>query len=428
MSRFDKPPPTRGRPTPHAHEASRREAPRREAPSFDEPRVHPPRPRYALANVGGETVVAGDPRISAALAHALATDDQPRDRLTHGFHSYPARMHWATAERVLSALDVKGARVLDPFCGSGTVLVEARVRGHQAMGVDLNPLAVRLSRLKSDAMTADRREQLWLLSSELREASEARVQARDNVRAELPPTELRWYEPHVLKEMAGLLELITKVRDEQLREALTLVFSSLVIKFSRQRSDTAEELIERRIRKGLVSEFFERKALELCDRLGQLEAEVSGPLPHVIEGDALWLRETVARGAIDLVLTSPPYGGTYDYAAHHARRFAWLGIDAPAFAAHELGARRRGLSRQQFAKELHSALRSMRQVLSRDGMLVMLMGDGEHDGERVPADQLVEELATDALLEPVAIASQERPDFRGGAPRYEHLMALRPIW
>jgi len=389
----------------------------------------PVRPRLALSNTGGETRVAGDPRIAEALAHALATDDEPRDRLTHGFHSYPARMHWCTASRVIDALSVDGSRVLDPFSGSGTVLVEARVRGLEAMGVDLNPLAVRLARVKSDPLDHGLRQELALLGSEMRARSEERVIARENVRADLPPWELRWYEPHVLKEMAGLLGLIRAVEPPRLREALTLVFSSLVVKFSRQRSDTSEELLEKRIRKGLVSEFFERKVLELCERLALLEQEaVPGPTPRVEEGDARWLRETVARGAVDLVLTSPPYGGTYDYAAHHARRFAWLGIDGGALSSKEMGARRHNESPERFAREMHLALRSMRQVLSRDGWLVMLMGDGQHGDERVPADGLVEELAEGADLEPVAIASQPRPDFRGGPPRYEHLMALRPIW
>jgi SAM-dependent methyltransferase len=385
---------------------------------------HTPRQKYALDNLGGQTVVAGDPDVSAVLARALATDDVERDRLTHGFHSYPARMHWLTAQCVLDQFGAR--RVLDPFCGSGTVLVEARLRGIEAMGIDLNPLAVRLSRLKSTPMPAPLREQLAELATELRERSEERVQAREDVRAQLPPTEIRWYEGHVLKEMAGLLDLIKQVEEPSLREAATLVFSSLVIKFSRQRSDTAEEMIERRIRKGLVSEFFERKAHELCERMRDFAEEAGeGPAPRVEEGDAHWLRDHVARGGVDMVLTSPPYGGTYDYAAHHARRFAWLGMDSQHFQAKEIGARRHGLSADRFAKELQLSMKSIRSTLRDEGWLVMVLGDGQHGEQRVPADQLVEQLAEEAGFEPVAIASQGRADYLGGAPRYEHLMALR---
>jgi hypothetical protein len=389
------------------------------------PREPARRPRYALPHVGGETTVAGDPKIADLLAHALDVEDVDRDRLTHGFHSYPARMHWCTAARVLQGLDAGAARLLDPFAGSGTTLVEARVAGAEAIGIDLNPLAVRLARVKSDPLGEPRRARLITLASELRAASEERVRAREPVRADLPGDELRWYEPHVLKEMAGLLASIGEVEDRWLREALTMVFSALVIKFSRQRSDTSEEVVEKRIRKGLVSEFFERKALELSERLGELAEVARGPSVRVVQGDARHLTDHVAQGSIDLVLTSPPYGGTYDYAAHHVRRFAWLGIGAANLAQREIGARRHASSPERFAEELHAVLSSLRVCLAPDGLLVMLMGDGQHGRERVEADRLIEQLAEDTGFEPLALASQARPDFRGGAPRREHLMALR---
>jgi hypothetical protein len=380
--------------------------------------------RRALSHTGGQTLIAGEPRLAELLAHALDTGDVDRDRLTHGFHSYPARMHWATAERVLSGLGLGGARLLDPFCGSGTVLVEGRVAGYRGQGTDLNPLAVALTRLKSEPLDPARRAALARAASEVRVRSEERVRARDPVRAKLPPEELAWYEAHVLKELAGLLEEIDRLESVQVRGALRLVFSSLVVKFSRQRSDTAEQAVERRVRKGLVSEFFERKTAELVERLEALEQAVRGPQPQVREGDARRLRDLV-EGEIDLVLTSPPYGGTYDYVRHHQRRFAWLGLDPQNLAAGEIGARRRGAAPERFARELGLALKSIGQVMRRDGLLVMLMGDGQHGDERVPADELVGELAESFGFEPLAVATQARPDFRGGPLRGEHLMALR---
>jgi DNA modification methylase len=386
----------------------------------------PPRPRSALSQQGGQTWVAGDPTLSALLAHALDVGELGRDALTHGFHSYPARMHWATAARLLDELKLAGARVLDPFCGSGTTLVEARARGAIGYGVDLSPFAVRLARVKCDPLSPALRVQLREAASEVRAQSEELVQARAKVRAPLSPAEAAWYEPHVLKEMAGLFATIQELDQPALRETLTFVFSALVIKFSRQRSDSAEERVERRLRKGLVSEFFERKSFELAERLDALAEVVQGPLPEIAEGDARSLHEA-ASIKVDCILSSPPYGGTYDYAAHHARRFAWLGLSPAGLEAREIGARRHGAAAGRFSDELRAALWSMRQVLSRDGLLVLLMGDAElGDGVRVPADELIASLAEDAGLRPLAAASQERPDVRGGGPRAEHLMALAP--
>lgn len=382
----------------------------------------PPR-KLALSHIGGETVVAGDPTMCEVLVHALDVSSIDRDRLTHGFHSYAARMHWATPARLIEQLELQHKRVLDPFCGSGTVMVEAGVAGCEAYGVDLSPFAVRLSRVKTDPLSPDLRQELLLVASAIRTESEELVQARANVRAMLPPSEIGWYEPHVLKEMAGLFSRIEVVEDTTLREVLRFVFSSLVVKFSRQRSDTSEELVARRVRKGLVSEFFERKTFELAERLAALAEQQDGPPPEIVEGDARGLAAH-ARIQVDCIITSPPYGGTYDYVDHHARRLPWLGIPRATMQTQEVGARRRGGEAGRFVDEMRDVLRAMRGVLRTDGLAILLMGDGQHGDERVPADELIAGLAPDAGFTPVAVASQERPDFRGGTSRGEHLMAL----
>ncbi len=204
------------------------------------------------------------------------------------------------------------------------------------------------------------------------------------------------------------------------------MLSAIVVKFSRQRADTAVEKVERRIRKRPPTEFFVRKGQELADRWALLDAacpDVS-PEPRLFQGDARDLRNVLGPGlAADFMLTSPPYGGTYDYVDHHARRYAWLGIDPRPMKTREIGARR-NVSEEEGGKErwdneLGHALSSIVEVNRPGSLLVLLMGDGESKGERIDADAQIERLAPDAGLEPVAIASSPRPGDRG-----EHLMAL----
>jgi DNA modification methylase len=71
-------------------------------------------------------------------------------QFTHGFHLYPARMHPEIAKRLIAkyAVDTKKV-VFDPFMGSGGVLVESLLHGNNAIGIDLNPFAVLLSKVKT---------------------------------------------------------------------------------------------------------------------------------------------------------------------------------------------------------------------------------------------------------------------------------------
>lgn len=394
------------------------------------------RDRRALSQIGGPVRAHGEDALAGLLTRAWErAEREDQDVLTHGFHSWPARMHWALARTILEGT---GARtVLDPFCGGGTVLVEARVAGARSTGVDLNPLAIRLCEVKCDARPPEARRRFLANAEQVAAASEARVRGRVPIRVDLPPQEIEWYAPHVLKELGGLLEEIRTVSPFADRRALAMVFSSIVIKVSRQRADTAERVAAKRIRKGLATEFFLRKAHELAGRWARLAAVAKGPPPELLEVDALrlsihpWWR----RRKADLILTSPPYGGTYDYAAHHRRRIAWLGLDDRKLRRHEMGSRR-SLTRDEgiarWEREVDSMLSSMRAVLSDDGLIVLVTGDaqigeGPVGRHRIEAPAQLARLAPRRRLRVAAVASQRRVDYRGGPPRQEHLVALRPI-
>ncbi len=439
------------------------------------------RPRRSLSNLSGPIEARGDqafrfPLVAAMQAQVDAESgegDLPgRDSLTHGFHAYPAKMHPALA-RVLLEQFLLGptSEVLDPFCGSGTVAIEAMVSGWRCLSSDLDPLALRLARVKTERRSVRQRERFLELLEIVGDASTQRVRDRAPVRATISAEERSWYEVHVLKEMAGLLEEIRKVSDKRDRRALEMVFSSLVVKFSRQRSETAERPMDKRIRKGLVSEFFVRKGSELVERWTALSEVLPSKSnePRFVLSDARRLPETLSGDyRCDLILTSPPYGGTYDYAQHHTRRHAWLGLNAKHLRQGEIGARRelsggRGAENQGRADnhgagnrgagnrgagnrgagagnqgtgpgnrsvwddQLRSTLIAMRALLRKEAVVVLLIGDAEIGGQRVPADRQLERLAPEVELEFLAVATQPREDWRGGEPRNEHLVALRRV-
>lgn len=373
---------------------------------------------------------SGDRELAELLADALLGARRDADRWTHGFHVYPARMHPEIAARLCQRFVAKDATVLDPFCGSGTVLVEAMAAGARSIGVDLNPLALRLAALKCTRTDASTREGLLAVSREVVERTLAGVRARVDVRAPLSATMRRNWDAHVLRELAVLHRELGTVGDPFAREVLTLVFSAIVVKFSRQRADTSADAVQRNIGKSVPTRFFGRKTEELVRKLAELAAALPPRThaPRLVLGDAREL--AVGEASVDVVITSPPYVGTYDYVDHHALRWPWLGIDPAPLVKGEIGARRDattpgGAARWQ--RDLTRVLTKIATALRNDGLALWLAGDGEIDGRRIPADAQLRELAPAIGLEPIAVASQRRVDWRGGAPREEHLIALRKL-
>ena len=386
------------------------------------------RPRKALSDVGGPVRTAGDRPAAAILRRAFAaTDDADPDTLTHGFHAYPARMHPAIARTLVRELAAVGDVVIDPFCGSGTVIVESMVAGLRAVGVDLNPLAIRVAEVKCELRDARARARFVSTLEAVGEKSTDRVRKRAYAHAKLPRHELGWWDPHVLKELAGLREEITVVEDERDRRALEVLLSAIVVKFSRQRADTAEREEPKRIRKGLVTEFFVRRGRELVERWTALRdaAPKHAKRPKLFEDDARGLTRIVPRRVrARLIVTSPPYGGTYDYVQHHARRYAWLGLDPRRLERDEIGARRNLGNDDAIARwdrELGDALRAMARVTAPGAPIVLLIGDARIGRRTVDAKEQVRALASDLGLRAVAAASQQRRD-----DRCEHLLWLSP--
>jgi SAM-dependent methyltransferase len=405
--------------------------------------------RRSLTHVGGEVERAGHHETAAMLAEALdvapaaeprggaETDDPDRSHV-HGFHAYPARMHPTTAARLVRGLSREGATVLDPFCGSGTVLVEGMIAGRAMIGTDLNPLAARLAALKTTPRNDAFRGALIASSRGIVALADDRRERRAGATRRYPHEDVEAFDAHVLLELDSLRAGIAAVTDVALRDALALVLSAILVKVSRRSSDTAGHASGRRIAAGYPAKLFVKKTEELTRRLAALAALVpEGVKPaRVAIDDATRLR-SVAASTVDAVVTSPPYVATYDYLEHHALRMRWLELDATAFGAGETGSRRRYArmgadeARAAWTRELQAILRSLGRVCRKGARVALLVADSAVRGEALRADVLLEGLAPAAGFAPVARASQHRPHFHGPtarafehAPRAEHAIAL----
>lgn len=394
--------------------------------------------RRALSHVGGRIHIEGGTDLERALLAAAleAKPDDPYLRShVHGFHAYPARLHPVTAQRLVKGLSRPGDRVLDPFCGSGTVLVEALLERRSPTGLDANPLAVMLTSYKLRRSSARELEQLVTAARLVAESAEARRVARKGPSRRYPAGQARQFDPHVLLELDGLRAGIESFETQTIRAGLMLVFSSIANKVSRQQSDTSTKPSQRRWASGFVIQFFLRKTEELAKRRAQLDARLGAgePEKHTVKlGDAR--RLPFDNCSFAAVITSPPYPGVYDYVEHHRLRLQWLGLDVDYLAKHEIGARRqaRGQAEQSFNEQLRSCLSEMSRVIMPGGTIALVVADTVVADVPWYADREIERLATRSGLKLVAVASQARPHFHkstatafGRRPRCERVLLLR---
>jgi DNA modification methylase len=381
----------------------------------------------------GGTVTHGGPDAdeSSALAELWNVNDHEARSLTHGFHAYAARLHPSLVRAAIERHSRPGERVLDPFCGSGTVLIEAFARGRLARGLDASPLAVELARARTTTLGAAGREQLVELARAI--ATEAGELARTRKKPELPAwsrAERERFAPHVLLELLTLRQLVLRAPtdDEGVARALRLCFSSLLGKFTITRE-------EKRLARGMASRLLADRSRELAEGLELLEraAPPGTPTPTIEVGDAL-RASSIRSGSADLVMTSPPYAGTYDYADLHEVRFRWLGLPIAKFRQMQIGGRTYdtlGTNPRAWTEARIMWLKEIARVLRPTGRALLVVGDGivGHDPEDARGE--IERAARQVGLVLRAWASELRPApdrhvaaVFGDRARHEHLLLL----
>jgi len=400
----------------------------------------------------------GIKRLREPLTDALrggGDDDLVKNSLTHPLHSYPARMHPSTAralvELCFSTEKTQPRVVLDPFCGSGTTLVEGRAAGLDVIGADLNPLAVRISRAKVWACEKKRLSAFEALGEKISEL--AVEEGKASRRAEYTPRPIRvpvgidpavrdeeisaWYAPHVRRELEFIAGVIDEEReeDDEFADMLSICLSSLLIKTSNRTSDTSPKEMKRNIARGAPGRWFGERVKLMVQGLIDLHREGASGTVEVLERDARTLAgpKGVAPESVGAIISSPPYIGTYDYVDHHRLRLAFLGMPYEQFARNEIGARRRfkGQAHQAALKAIDDfkvCLAEFEKVLVPGGLMALMVGDSVAGVEPVWADGVLRDIAGDGFTilgyvsqERGKLGSLEKRAF-GEYPKREHIL------
>jgi SAM-dependent methyltransferase len=382
------------------------------------------RRKRSLSHTGGKVETSGDPSAAGILARCLRVDPAAKLPFTHGFHPYPARMHPETARLILEAFP--GGAVLDCFCGSGTVALEAVRAGRAFTGIDVSAVALEVAWARTRVWHPD--ECRRFEREAIRVADDAFGES-DRSEFRLPDWALRerdWYEPHTLREVGVLREQIDRA-EPSLCRLMRVVLSSLLVKLSKQRtdSDPKPDLFHRPRPRGATFRAFKDRVDEVTRGLLQLSSDLYKRKVALVEpdlrvGDARKL--ALKEGGHALVVSSPPYCGVYDYTRQHARRYALLGIDPSAAELGEIGSRRtRGA---KYAEDLRTVLQRILAALAPSGRALLLVGDGEESGQAFDGAALLADLAGKAGARVIATASQKRRSDSEGPPRREHLVML----
>lgn len=319
--------------------------------------------------------------------------------LTHNIHPYPAKFIPQIPNNLIRELSLPRETVADIFCGSGTTLLEALRLGRNAVGIDANPIATLISEVKTtplveedlDELESHRRTCEQVLS-DIKLGSVGLFDGKDPFRSRgwRPSQDVCefWFDPCVVEELAELRALIESVGSAAVRSLCYVSLSAIIVRVSKQDSDTRYVRREKNIKTGDTLRQYLRQFDNVVSTVRELSHAISPGLScRILKANLLDAPETVP---LDLVVTSPPYPNAYSYHLYHRTRLLWMGSDPEEFKRSEIGSHRKysakGRNRatpETFRREFSAIFQWLWPRLRLHRYACFVIGNSTIDGEQV---------------------------------------------
>lgn len=340
------------------------------------------------------------------------TDRTRTDYLTHGLFPYPARFIPQIPRYFIKEYMHNHHAVLDPFCGSGTTLVESRLLGYDSYGIELNPLGRLLTQVKTSPVDTT------ALSSALKGLPA--YLADRSIQPAIPdfPNRDFWFPAEVQDQLGRLRAYIYTVRNEPVRRLLLVCLVGIVRRCSNADPRISKPVHTKRMiaalphRRTDVYSLFQARVHKVNERVVTLTnfLEHDQAKATVIGEDARKIN--LPDESVHLVVTSPPFVNAQEYFRVTKFEIWWAGL-ADVKQVHDLERRmigvervtreeagelhllrRKGLRRidrairavhkkdptrafvlYQYFSEIETVLKEVRRVLDREGRFAITIGD-----------------------------------------------------
>lgn len=368
-------------------------------------------------------------------------------QLTHGFHSYPAMMIPQVARRLIETYSRPGDTVLDPFCGSGSVLVESMALGRNSWGVDLNPVALLLARVKTTPLDPNDLHYAYMqLLDRMDSLRDNDLETPDFFNIDF------WFKPATVLQLARIKAAIEDVlgpADRAVREFFLVPFSETARLASNTRSH--EFKLFRYAEVELASHnpdafaIFREKTERNIDRMWDFylacQNQPANPWCRTILADSTHPVPAVTQGSVDVMVTSPPYGDsqtTVAYGQFSRLSAQWLGFSdrqaraldsnlmggrmmksaaepAPSPSLEAIAGRIAPASEQRarqvlgFYSDLYRALTCQARAIRPGGYLCTVIGNRRVKKVQLPTDVIIAEMGAAIGLKPVRIIVRNIP-------------------
>jgi DNA modification methylase len=283
----------------------------------------------------------------------------------HGIFPYRGKISAIDAQQVIHQLPQKGI-LLDPFCGSGTIVYEAQRWGLTSIGVDNNPIAYILSRAKTQpidrAKTITHSQELIKKAKNLKSAEDMNDWPK------------KFFHQKTSQEIMSLYFYKNEMSDYELAAyygaiALTARACNHYVWSSNSVGKLMQPL--------LYVDFYSKFQAKIKKHIKFVDGNVPA---KIFKNDSRRLTEIIEAGSIDYVYTSPPYFNALDYTSYYTRIIYEIGKD---FDRKEI---RQSLIQtfSTYAEDMKKVLLEIKQITKKNAFVFFVVGD-----KKTPENEII---------------------------------------
>ncbi len=334
----------------------------------------------------------------------------------HRIGPYVGRIKPSFAHFLISSLSKPKETILDPFCGIGTIPLEAALQGRNSIGFDINPYAIAIAKAKT---------QIGLDSYKLEKIiRKIDINTKNINLQDIPSWVLDFYNKKTLKEILFLLDYFKRNNHYYLYGCLLAISqghrpghlskpSAWTLPFKPKEDDpgeyrdTKERLIEK-VRRNLK------------------DGSLNENLMTIRKKDVRNLN--IKPNSIDTIITSPPYFNTLDYVNSHRLRLAVMGIYKDEDK--KILSKKTIQNKDNYLEEMEKIIKNLKIVLKPDGICCFVLGDLKNSKDDINTSELINKIFKSNSFEYITTINDTIPinksiQKRSGIPKVERILVVK---
>jgi len=322
------------------------------------------------------------------FADYRGTSSYPID--INSFHWYPAPFVPQIPAILIQLLSERGETILDSFAGAGIAMIEALKLDRRFIGLDINPLAVKIMKAKYYSLSF--LDKQWFFSVKKEIETIPRVSSIEEYLEEFQIDKeiLNWFDVKTLTELCTLHRFVTSDPNHKSRLVKEVLFSSILNKCCSQRDhytyitdrcypekfqyiNSLEHFLLQAESVSIAAEAFRKRYRIMYNK----EWAPQNDILRIADARNL---DFLKQEDLDMVVTSPPYLGVNDYIK--SLRLTWLFFPndkLEEYLENEIGARRKRQRKfiyEEYVDDLDKSFSEISRVLKPNGFLCLVMGQG----------------------------------------------------